>query len=362
MSAEPISEIPARTQPVPAVESKSAHVKLVRRIAADRSQSLRRIVQGLFAALNIYLGIHFYLWVRQFEPGGQMKNISRPAGVEGWLPIAGLMNLKLFLMTGRIPSIHPASMFLFAAFLLICVIFRKSFCSWLCPIGTLAETLWKSGRKLLRWNLELPRWLDIPLRGLKYLLFGFFLYAVLGMPAETIEAFFSGPYGLVADVKMLSFFRNLGQTGAITIGVLIVLSVLVKNFWCRYLCPYGALLGLGSLLSPAKVRRDEGRCIDCARCARACPASLPVDKLGVVRSAECTACLECVAVCPAEGALDLYFPRKRKIPARTLAAAMAVMFFGLVGWAKWSGHWNTLIPDEIYRSIIPKTDELSHPR
>ncbi len=362
MAAEPIMR--DRDMPAPAIklEGRKARIKLVRKSLPDRSQVFRRVAQGLFVALNLYLGIHFYLWVRQFEPGGQSWNLSRPAGVEGWLPIAGLMNLKLFLVTGRIPAIHPAAMFLLLAFLSMSVLFRKSFCSWLCPIGTLAEALWKFGLRILKSNWVLPRWMDIPLRGLKYLLFGFFLYAVLGMPAETIEAFFAGPYGLVADVKMLNFFRHLGQTAAITIAVIFGLSFLYRNFWCRYLCPYGALLGLASLLSPAKIRRNPNRCIDCTKCAGACPSLLPVDRLVTIRSAECTACLECVAVCPAEDALEFSFPNKRRIQPWGLAAAITLLFLGLVGYAKWSGNWNTHIPDQVYQNIIPRTDELDHPR
>jgi len=69
-------------------------------------------------------------------------------------------------------------------------------------------------------------------------------------------------YGLIADVKMLNFFRMIGETGAIMISILILASVFIQNFWCRYLCPYGALLGLASLLSPLRIRRNEEACID----------------------------------------------------------------------------------------------------
>ena len=54
---------------------------------------------------------------------------------------------------------------------------------------------------------------------------------------------------------------------------MVVASVFVQNFWCRYLCPYGALLGLTSLLSPLRIRREPAACIDCAKCAKACPSS-----------------------------------------------------------------------------------------
>ena len=59
------------------------------------------------------------------------------------------------------------------------------------------------------------------------------------------------PYGLIADVKMLNFFRHIGETGLIVLGIFAVASLIVKNFWCRFLCPYGALLGLVSFFSPS---------------------------------------------------------------------------------------------------------------
>ncbi len=335
--------------------------RLVRRAPRDYSQRVRYTFQGLFLVLNVALGIQFYLFVRHFESGGQTPAVTRPPGVEGWLPIAGLMNLKFLLVTGSIPDVHPAAMFLLISFLIISLVFRKAFCSWLCPIGTLSELLWKLGRKLFRWDLTLPRWADLPLRSLKYLLLGLFAYAVGSMSAAALSAFLSSPYGLIADVKMLHFFRFLSGTALITLVSLALLSLLIKNFWCRYLCPYGALMGLVSLLSPARIRRDSDVCIDCAKCARACPAGLPVDRLATVGSAECTGCLECVAICPAAGALELSLPKRRRIPAWALATGIAVVFLGTVGIAKLSGHWDTPLPNDVYQRLITRINDFTHP-
>jgi len=238
---------------------------------------------------------------------------------------------------------------------------RKAFCGWLCPVGTLSEGLWKLGRKILGANWIIPRRLDIPLRGLKYLLLGFFLYAVAGMSLAALQAFLASPYGLVADVKMLYFFRDLSATAAITLAALALLSIFYQNFWCRYLCPYGALMGLAALFSPARIRRDTERCVDCAACAKACPAQLPVDKLITVKSAECMACLECVTACPTNQALDLELPRRRHLPPWAMAAAIAVMFLGTVGYAKWSGGWDSSITQDTYRQILPMIHDLRHP-
>src|SRR5579875_3876174 len=175
-------------QPHPAAEPK-ARKKLVRRSAPDQSQKIRRAVQFAFLALNAWLGAQFYLWVRWFERGGQGWRVSRPAGVEGWLPIAGLMNLKYLFSTGHVPPIHPAAMYLIAAFLLMSQLLKKAFCSWLCPVGTVSEYLWKAGRRLFGRTVTLPRWLDVPLRGLKYVLLGFFVFVIGTMSAQGLEEF-----------------------------------------------------------------------------------------------------------------------------------------------------------------------------
>ncbi len=352
---------PVKTGPA----SKPDRKTLVRRIDREYSQRLRLSVQLLLVLLNVWIGVQFYLWVRWAESGGGALEVSRPAGVEGWLPIEGLMQLKYFLITGDIPRVHAAGFFLFVSFLVMSVVFRKSFCSWLCPVGTVSEYLWKLGRATFRRNFQLPRWGDIALRSMKYLLLSFFAYAVASMSAAVIADFLRSPYALIVDVRMLNFFRYLGSTAALVILGISIASLFIQNFWCRYLCPYGAFLGLVSLISPTRVTRNTSNCIDCAKCAKACPSALPVDQLIQIRSAECTGCLECVAVCPAKDALTMTIPaglrKRRSIPAWSMAAGIAIIFFGMVGYAKVSNHWNTDLPKRIYLQLVPSASEQQHP-
>ncbi len=203
--------------------------KLIRRLEQDRSQLYRRGFQLAFLALNLWLGAKFYFWVRQFETGTMSEGLKRPPGVEGWLPIAGLMNLKYWILSGRIPQVHPAAMFLLIAFLAMAFLLRKAFCSWLCPVGTISEYLWRAGKQIFGRNFPLPCWLDLPLRGFKYLLLGFFVWAISTMSVLGIQDFMRSPYGLIADVKMLNFFRHIGETGLIVLGIFVVASVFVPN-------------------------------------------------------------------------------------------------------------------------------------
>ncbi|HWC99780.1 MAG TPA: 4Fe-4S binding protein [Candidatus Sulfopaludibacter sp.] len=332
------------------------------RAKPGRSQSLRHTFQFIFLTLNVWICAEFYLFVRFYERGGVGIRATRPPGVEGWLPIASLMNLKVLLASGQIPALHPAGMFLLLSFLAMSWIFRKSFCGWLCPIGTVSEYLWRLGRQTFGRNYRLPRKLDIGLRSLKYLLLGLFFYAVGSMSVPAIHAFLESPYGLVDDVKMLNFFRFLGVTGGVVMALLVVASVFVQNFWCRYLCPYGALMGLAALASPLRIRRDAALCIDCGKCAKACPSALPVDRLVSIASAECTACLQCVESCPAAGALIMAAPRRRRVPAWTIATGVAVLFLGFTTYARMTNNWHTNLPERLYFELVPHATEFTHPR
>lgn len=333
-----------------------------RRAQPEHSQQIRRAVQFGFFLLNVWIGYEFYRWVRFYETGASGADPTRPPGVEGWLPIASLMNLKVFVATGQLPQLHPAGMFLLVAFLGMSWLLRKSFCSWLCPVGTISEYLWLFGKKRFRRNWTIPKVGDIALRSLKYILMGLFLYAVASMSVEGIKAFLDGPYGVVADVKMLNFFRTLTIVGVAVMAALVVGSVFIQNFWCRYLCPYGALFGMFSWLSPLRIKREVSLCIDCEKCAKACPSHLKVDKLITIDSVECTGCMRCITSCPAEGALHMSIAgTKRSVPAWAIAAGVGVIFLGVVAVAHLTGHWSTNLPSSVYRELVPRANEFTHP-
>lgn len=328
----------------------------------------RKATQLLLLATNIYIGITFYFWVRYYESGGASLFVARPGGIEGWLPIAGLMNIKYTLETGLLPPIHAASMLLLVAFIAISLLLKKSFCSWLCPVGTISELIGDAGKTLFGRHITLPRWLDIPLRGLKYLLLSFFLYIALSMPAQGIQYFLTSAYGIIIDVKMLDFFRHIGSATLICVVVLAVVSLFVRNAWCRYLCPYGALLGLFSLFSPFKIRRNADSCIDCGKCAKNCPSNIPVDKLIQVRTVECSGCMTCVESCPVASTLtfSLQTPPGKTEKRQTALTGVVMMaltlgiLFAAIGFAVYSDAWESPVPDSLYFRIIPQARMIGH--
>jgi polyferredoxin len=267
---------------------------------------IRVAVQWCFLLWVVGIGIRFGMFVNSVERGATSSLVSRPPGVEGFLPIGALTSLKYLLVSGKIHPVHPAALVIFLTILLMSLLAKKSFCSWLCPVGTLSEVVYKLGRKVFGHNFRIWLWLDLLLRGIKYLLLLLFLvFILIGMSGEKVIKFLDAPYWAISDVKMLHFFTKMSGTTMVVLAILTFLSLFYKMFWCRYLCPYGALLGLLSAMSPFKIRRDATGCTDCQRCSAACPSGLAVHSSIAVSSPECTGCLTCVANCPERNVLAM---------------------------------------------------------
>ena len=314
-----------------------------------RIQPYRRLVQVFFIVLTLWMGIEFYLFVHQLEQG-MVPALTRPPGVEAFLPISALISLKYWVLTGIYNTIHPSALVLLLIFILISVVLKKGFCSWICPFGWFSEMLAKVHIRIFDKQWKLPKWLDYPLRSLKYLLLFFFIWAVfVEMNQDTLKNFIYSPYNRVADIKMLHFFTHMSDTTFWTLLFLVGLSLAIPYFWCRYLCPYGALLGALSWLSIFKINRNRESCIDCEKCSQVCPATILVHKENTVISDECHSCLHCVDVCPVKD--TLYFSvtnKKHRLPRRAYAWAIIGIFLAGTTLARLFGVWDNTISDKEY--------------
>lgn len=335
----------------------------------DRSylRYTRYIVQWFIVFFLLYSGYIFFLFVDYFSTQSISSQhlippVSRPPSVEGFLPIGSFMAFKLWVSTGFFDRVHPAGLIIFISALSTAVILKKSFCGWICPVGALSDGAFKLGKKIFGKNFIIHRYVDYALRAVKYILMLFFIYViVIKMPPSAISAFLREDYYKVADVKMLYFFTRMTTATLITLLVFFIFSLLYKNFWCRYLCPYGALLGLLSFLSPLKITRNEEACIHCGRCTENCPSLLPVEKKARIRSPECTGCLTCVSYCPAKDALDVAVSKGRALSPVLFAVLILSLFFGIIETGKITGRWHSSVTNEEYVKLIPKASSLEHP-
>ena len=339
-------------------------------ISADKRSPSRwvalahRGMQLLFFLAVLWIGARFIAYVAWLL-GWRETFSPRPPGVEGFLPISALLALKRLLLTGQWDAVHPAGLAILVTALVTALILRKGFCGYVCPFGTLSFWLFRLGRRL-GLTLTPPRWLACLLAVPKYLLLAFFLRLVLpgGMSVADIDAFLHSPYNMVADTKMLLFFMPPSSTTSVIIGLLVMGSVFIPSFWCRFLCPYGALLGLFSLFSPLVMHRSPDACTGCRRCARACPQGIAVHRLRRVSSAECNGCQECLAACPEKGCLSMRFDyapgHAWRVPWPLVGISMLVAFVLAWGIAEATGHWVSEVPAEMSRLLHQHIGSIVH--
>jgi polyferredoxin len=304
--------------------------------------ALRWLVQLAFLGLTALVAYEFAVFYADALGGGPTV-APRPAGVEAFLPLSALLALGRLLETGAWDFVHPAGLTFLIAAIAGAAIARRAFCSWVCPFGLAGRILEavrvRAFRLPPRWRL--PTWTRWPFLVPKYLLLGFFVWTIGSMPLEGIEGFLRAPYNLAADAHMWRFLVHPSGLALLVIAALVVLSILARHAWCRFLCPYGALLGLAALLSPFRISRNPDACVDCGACARACPSGIPVDRRRSVVTAECTSCLSCVAACQVKDALDVRAVGGRRVRAWALPAiALGILLFAY-GATVGTRYWNT---------------------
>ena len=256
------------------------------------------------------------------------------ASVETYCPFGGVATGWSVLTGGRFTCAtgeHNVTILL--ALLVLTLLARKSFCAWVCPVGTVSEWIGAAARRLRRGRrspglVTPPRGADRVLRWFRLPI----LAVILFLTIRTGELIFRPfcPYYV-----MTSFHGHEVQLWSYGIlAVLLAGMVVVPMIWCRYLCPLGGVLWPFSRVSALRLRRHDGPCTSCGACDRVCPHSLDVSSVDAVRSGECTLCLECVEACPAPGALTLEVPRLRRplpravVPILVLVLAVAGVLAG----------------------------------
>ena len=315
-----------------------------------------------FLVFLLYMAFRFWQFSQYYDTGGKVPFVPHPDGVEGFLPIGALTSLKYWLVTGSVHPYHQAGLFIFIGAIAVSAVLKKGFCGWICPVNFISERLSWPWQKVFMKNVIPPKWIDYPLRSLKYLLLVFFFWAIiLKMDAAALHGFLDGDYWKVADVKMLRFFTDISALALNIIVALAVLSIPTRNFWCRYLCPYGALLGVIGVCSPFEITRDDEKCVHCKKCTRNCPAHLPVEAKVRIVSPECTSCMTCLSGCP-KSAITYSTPgRKFSLNGWQYPAALLGIFLGVYLLANVTGHWHSKVSQADLMRLVPVAESLEHP-
>lgn len=297
--------------------------------------AVRAVVLVLFAVDCARLLI-LYLWAQS----AVSINFGRPQLTAGLSPLSGLFDLWAWIRTGRMDPVLPASLTIVVLGLVMSLAFKRSFCSWMCPVGTVFDALGTVGKRIfpgIRLSNRAQKILHAPKTILGIAVLGIVMIAV---PSTLIVSMWSAPYWAVSDMAVLKLFVKPGVpiivVGACVLGASLLLG---RNYWCAGLCPLGGIYGLVSKASPTVVVRDPKACISCGACAKACAYRIAVDtSTKPIRTVDCTGCLDCIAACPKDDALQLR-AFGRRIPLAAAPLIVVAVWIGIWACALALGAW-----------------------
>ncbi|MBN2510589.1 MAG: 4Fe-4S binding protein [Spirochaetales bacterium] len=305
----------------------------------------------LLSVIVVFVTIGAYM--HQVKGGGPDGFPS----VHALCPYGGLESLySLFSSGSPLDKIYAGTISLFVITIVIAFIFKRGFCGWICPFGGLQELTGLIGKKMMKRQFAMPHRLDKYLRYVKY-----GVLAVSAVMAWVTATLWISPYDPWAA------YAHLGEgviavwdefaVGLVFLALTFVGSFFYDRFFCKYLCPMGAFLGIASKVGLAKISRNADTCIDCGLCTKKCPMNIDVAKAEDVRSAECINCQRCVETCPKKGALENRIAGSSGITLKPLAVGVGILllYFGGIGVSALSGT-QALLPGPVSESSVTVND------
>jgi polyferredoxin len=316
---------------------------------------VRRLWQAAFLALFLFL-----VWMTAAE-AARLGALTCSASF--FLEVDPLVALGTLCATGQLYHLGAFGLAWALVVFASALLFGRAFCAWVCPFGATHHALgWlfrprSAGERRARNDYR-------PAHALKYVLLAAFLAAALTgsawfglldpmsmyhrslatslFPLVEAGARVFMPHGAAliypGDVAL---YQGGWAIGAIVLGLFLANTVFPR-FFCRVLCPLGALLGIFSRFALFRVARDEAKCTSCAKCREHCEGACDPDRK--LRLAECVVCLNCIDDCPhgalgfrwlppEAGAIAVPVVRDRRLLLAACAGAVATPFVRLSGGA-----------------------------
>jgi len=307
----------------------------------------------------IILSLLGYMVIRLFADPNYV------ADFEAYCPFGGLQALTSFLVNNSLAcTMTELQIFMGVALFVGVLLFSKLFCSFICPIGTFTEWMSNIGVKF-KVLITLKGLPDKLLRVLKYALLFVTFYFTVGSSelfCKEYDPFYVIFSGFGHDVYIWYAIPALLLT--------VVGSIFIRQFWCKYLCPLGAISNIfsngvmfaavlaiyfilryagleiswlwpagvisvlgfileswrleGWIFPIAKITRRESTCTNCGVCDLACPMGLDIATVDTVKHIDCHLCGDCLPACPVDDTLQINKRNMRWLPASATVALVAI--------------------------------------
>lgn len=218
-------------------------------------------------------------------------------------PFGGVETLYNLATIGNyLKNIQASSVIILSLSLLLALLFGPVICGWVCPLGSLQEWTGIVGKKIFKkkYNRFVHPKLDKYLRYIRYAVLVWVIYVTARSGTLIFKSY--DPY-----FALFNFFTaEVAPSALIILGLTILGSLFIERPWCKYACPYGAVLGLTNKFRIFKIRRTPSTCINCNKCDRECPMNIVVSDKEAVTDHQCISCLECTSEqsCPIKNTVE----------------------------------------------------------
>lgn len=263
-----------------------------------KKKKIRLISQIFFFAVVSFIALNHYL----SEIGKEIPFISS-ASLHAICPFGGVETfIALIKFDVMVKKIHLSALVMTVIIMILAILFGPVVCSYMCPLGSIQEWLGKLGKKIFKnkYNNIMPKKIDRILRYMRYFVLIFTVY----LTTESLKLVFLEVDPYYALFNFWSSEATIG--GIIVLVVTLLLSLIIERPWCKYACPFGALIGLSNFISIFKIKRNKSTCIGCKKCDKVCPMNIEVSKKEVIKDHQCIRCGECTSdnTCPIEETVE----------------------------------------------------------
>lgn len=224
-------------------------------------------------------------------------------------------------------------MMLVTAVLPMTLLFGRFFCGYLCAFGSIQDLLGFVSRKLFKNKPVVGEKVDKVLKLFKYAILLFFVIFIWTLGTVSFENSLNpwNIFGMYATFAGWSDLSGLITVGFVLLVLIMIASMIIERFFCRYLCPLGAIFTILSKLRIIHVKKESTGCGACRQCTKSCPMGIPMYRSEKITSGECVNCFKCTAACPKNN-LKAEIAGKDMAPAAagliTTAAMMGIYYVG----------------------------------
>jgi polyferredoxin len=215
--------------------------------------------------------------------------------------------------------------------LLFTAILGRFFCGFICAFGTMHDFFWFVSQKIFKRKLNISQKADQYLKYLKYLILLFIIFFIWTFDFVTIDNTINpwNIFGMYASLTGWPADNYLLTIGGLLLLLIIIGSMFIERFFCRYLCPLGAIFVPLSRFRIFRINKVRNKCGSCSLCTSQCEMGIPLYGEDIVKSGECINCFTCQNICPKNNARA--YPAPKLITTAVVISIAGLYYLGNVG-------------------------------